>query len=54
MRLVFHPAGCNNGGRFWVYHWPHVRLTVLGLSHERAADETFSFHRSRPTPGCSD
>jgi hypothetical protein len=48
----FHPSGCNDSGRLWVTHWPKVQLTVLGLAHEQSADDTFSFHRSGPTPGC--
>ena len=51
--LGFHPAGCNDNGRFWVRNWPRVRLTVLGLAHERVANQVFSFHRSGRTPGCS-
>lgn len=50
---VFHPTGCNDRGRFWVDNWPTVELTSLGLTHMRAARETFSFHRNGRTPGCS-
>ena len=50
---VFPPAGCNDSGRFWVHNWPTVELTSLGLTHKRAARETFSFHRDGRTPGCS-
>jgi len=52
MTLEFRPSGCGEGTAT-IYDWPTVDLTVLGRSHQVAADKNFRYHRTGKTPGCA-
>ena len=51
--LVFHPAGCNDGGTMWMDSWPSVSFEALNRTYDRATDETLAFHRKGRSPGCA-
>lgn len=48
----FRPQGCNDSGTVFFSSWPVITFETLHRTFERAAPETFAFHRDGRTPGC--
>jgi len=51
IRVAFRPSGCDQA-YVWIKGFPTITLTSLGITHHRAARDTFSVVQQGPSPGC--